>query len=103
MKIFWNVLNRNVKSVDATLDFIIWSDICLQKPFLYKAATSITRRKILLSDAGMIGGILKRQLEPIKSDLEYIKKQVDAIRTRVDGLNAQLEKIEETLKKVKVA
>ena len=55
-----------------------------------------------LSDAGMIGGIVKRQLEPIKSDLEYIKKQVDAIRTRVDGLNEQLKEIEATLKKVKV-
>jgi len=50
-----------------------------------------------------IGGIVKKQLTPIKEDLEYKKKQVDAIRDRIDGLAIRIEEIEKTLKTIKVA
>ena len=49
-----------------------------------------------------IGGIVKKQLTPIKEDLEYKKKQVDAIRDRIDGLAIRIEEIEKTLKTIKV-
>lgn len=52
--------------------------------------------------AGIVGGVVKRQLEPIKEDLQYIKKQVDAIRDRVDGLSIKIAEMEESLKAIKV-
>ena len=51
----------------------------------------------------VVGGVIKKQLKPIKDDLEYIKKQVDAIRDRIEGLTTRIEQIEGILKKVKVA
>ena len=50
-----------------------------------------------------VGGVVKRQLQPIKDDLEYIKRQVDTIRDRVDGLAIKIAEIEKMLEKVKVA
>ena len=62
----------------------------------------LVEREVRLLSAGAVGGIVKRQLQPIKDDLEYIKKQVDAIRDRIEGLTARIEKIEKALEKVKV-
>jgi hypothetical protein len=84
------------------LDTCYFSSVTLCESFFCKNITSLIGG-YNLTDAGMIGGIVKRQLQPLKADLEYIKKQVDTIKIRVDGLNAQLDKIEEAMKKVKVA
>lgn len=58
--------------------------------------------EIRLSGA-VVGGVVKRQLAPIKEDLEYIKRQVDTIRDRIDGLTTRIEEIEKALETIKVA
>ena len=55
-------------------------------------------RMIFLS-VKIVGGVIKKQLQPIKDDLEYIKRQVDTIRDRIDGLTARIEEIEKALQK----
>jgi len=58
---------------------------------------------IKVVSGAVVGGIVKKQLQPIKDDLEYIKKQVDGIRDRIDGLTARIEAIEKALRTAKVA
>ena len=49
----------------------------------------------------IIGGIVKKQIAPIKEDLTYIKTRIDEANDRLTRLTERLESIEEIIKKEK--
>ncbi len=45
----------------------------------------------------LIGGVLKRQLGPVKQDIEFIKERISEISTTLDQLEERLKNIERVL------
>jgi len=45
----------------------------------------------------VLGGVLKRHLEPVKRDIEFIKDRISEISTTLDQLEERLKNIERVL------